>query len=102
MEKASETIQDTRYKKKKTDQVLEMQETDPRYEYRDSSELTYLVMKQVDHGQCIIENSRTVTTLCLRMDNVDRTWPKMSIGIELAKKIKWVEWGGHGYMWDII
>ena len=47
VQKVSETIQDTCYKKKETDQVVEMKETDPRYEYRDSPELTYLVMKFV-------------------------------------------------------
>ena len=81
--------QEKRYKNK-TDQVLVIQETDPRCEYHGSSELTCLVMKRV-------------TTLGLGLDNVDRAWPKMSIGIELAKKMKWVEWGrfnngNHGYV----
>ena len=56
----------------------------------DPTELLYTVMRRAEKGECIIDNSRTSTTL---MMNGDTLYPRMSIGIELAKKMKWVKMG---------
>jgi len=56
----------------------------------DPTELLYTVMRRAENGECVIDNSRTCTTL--RM-NGNAMYPLMSIGIELAKKMKWVKMG---------
>jgi len=56
----------------------------------DPTELLYTVMRRAENGECIIDNSITCTTL---MMNGDTLYPRMSIGIELAKKMKWIKMG---------
>jgi len=56
----------------------------------DPTELLYTVMHRAENGECVIDNSRTCTTLDI---NGKRVFPQMSIGIELAKKMKWVKMG---------
>ena len=53
----------------------------------DPTELTYMVMHRAENGQCTIDNSRTSTTV--DVNNTPR-YPKLSIGIELAKAMRWV------------
>ena len=96
-EKLSSMLQDTRYKKKGTDQVLEIKDTDPKYEYNDLPELRYMMMHRVDHGECLMDNSRTATTLGVAIHK-DRAWPKITIGVELAKKMKWIKMGYCSYV----
>ena len=96
VEKSSSTLQDTRYKKKGTDQFLEIKDTDPHYEYNDLPKLTYMVMHRADHGECLMDNSRTLTTLGVAI-NKDRAWPKITIGLELALKMKWIKMGYRSY-----
>jgi len=56
----------------------------------DPTELLYTVKHRAENGECVIDNSRTCTTLDI---NGKRVFPQMSIGIELAKKMKWVKMG---------
>ena len=56
----------------------------------DPTELLYTVMHRAENGECVLDNSRTCTTLDIRGK---RVYPKMSITIELAKKMKWVKMG---------
>jgi len=56
----------------------------------DPTELLYTVMHRAENGECLLDNSRTCTTLQI---HGKRVYPKMSIGIELAKKMKWVKMG---------
>ena len=97
VEKSSSTLLDTRYKKKGTDQFLEIKETDPHYKYNDLPKLTYMVMHRADQGECLMDNSRTSTTLGVATHK-DRVWPKIRIGLELALKMKWIKWGYRSYM----
>jgi len=56
----------------------------------DPTELLYTVMHRVENGECVLDNSRTCISLLI---NGKRVYPQMSIGIELAKKMKWVKMG---------
>jgi len=56
----------------------------------DPTELLYTVMHRAEHGECILDNSRTCLSLLI---NGKRVYPQMNIGIELAKKMKWVKMG---------
>ena len=56
----------------------------------DPTELLYTVMHRAENGECVLDNSRTCTTLDI---NGKRVYPKMSIGIELAKRMKRVKIG---------
>jgi len=56
----------------------------------DPTELLYTVMHRAEHGECVLDNSRTCLSLLI---NGKRVFPQMSIGIELAKKMKWVKRG---------
>ena len=51
-------------------------------------ELSYMVMNRAENGQCVIDNSRTSTSI--QINNSPR-YPKFSIGIELAKAMRWVK-----------
>ena len=95
--KSSNTLQDTRYKKKGTEQVLEIKDTDPNYEYNELPKLTYMVMHRADHGECPMDNSRTATTIGTSTSQ-DRVWPKITIGLELALKMKWIKMGYRSYV----
>ena len=97
VDKSSNTLLDTRYKKKGTEQVLEIKDTDPHYEYKELSKLTYMVMHRADHGECLVDNSRTSLTLGTE-PNRDRAWPKITIGLELALKMKWIKMGYRSYV----
>jgi len=54
------------------------------------TELLYTVMRRAENGECVIDNSRTCTTLSM---NGNTLYPRMYIGIELAKKMKWIKMG---------
>ena len=97
VEKSSNTLQDTRYKKKGTDQVVEIKDTDPNYDYNELPKLTYMVMHRADHGECLMDNSRTATTIGTSIHQ-DRAWPKITIGLELALKMKWIKMGYRSYV----
>jgi len=56
----------------------------------DPTELLYTVMRRSEKGECVIDNSRTCTTLKI---NDNARYPQMSIGMELAKKMKWIKLG---------
>ena len=56
---------------------------------RNPTELLHTVMHRAENAECILDNLRTCTTLNI---NGKRVYPKMSIGIELAK-MKWVKMG---------
>jgi len=56
----------------------------------DPTELLYTVMHRAENGECVLDNSRTCTNLNI---GGKRVYPQMSIGIELAKKMKWVKMG---------
>ena len=51
-------------------------------------ELSYMVMNRAENGECVIENSRTGTSI--QINNSPR-YPNFSIGIELAKAMRWVK-----------
>ena len=52
-----------------------------------TKELSYTVMHRAENGQCTIDNTKTSTTIDI--NNTPR-YPKLSIGIELAKAMGWV------------
>jgi len=56
----------------------------------DPIEMLYTIMRRAENGECVIDNSRTCTTLKI---NGNARYPQMSIGIELAKKMKWIKMG---------
>ena len=84
-EKSRETILDTRYRIKDKNDYVEFKADDDRFEYH-SPPLKYIVMKPVENGECILDNTRTVT------DRYGGTFPSVRISLELAIKMKWVEW----------
>ena len=86
-EKDRETILDTLYRIKEKDDYVEFKEDDDRFEYH-SPPLKYFVMKPVENGECILDNTRTVTDLG---GGGVRTFPSVRISLELAVKMKWVE-----------
>ena len=53
----------------------------------DPDELSYIVMHRAENGECLIDNTRTSTSI--EINNTPR-YPKLSIGIELAKAMGWV------------
>ena len=56
----------------------------------DPDELSYTVMRRAENGECVIDNSRTSTSI--EINNSPR-YPKLSIGIELAKAMRWIVMG---------
>ena len=56
----------------------------------DPTELSYMVMERDNEGEGVIDNTRTCTTI--QINNGPR-YPKLFIGLELAKAMKWVEMG---------
>jgi len=56
----------------------------------DPTEMLYTIMHRAENRQCVIDNSRTCTTIQI---NGKARYPEMSIGIELAKKMKWINMG---------
>ena len=76
---------DTRYRIKDKNDYVEFKEDDDRFEYH-SPPLKYIVMKPVENGECILDNTRTTTDLG------GGTFPSVRISLELAIKMKWVEW----------
>ena len=89
-DQSSKTVLDTRYKMKDTNEYVEFKEDDDRFEYH-SPPLKYIVMNPVENGQCVIDNTKTFTRL---LDNV---FPSVKISLELALKMKWIEW--RSYVW---
>ena len=59
----------------------------------DPDELSYTVMRRAENGECVINNSRTSTSI--EINNSPR-YPKLSIGIELAKAMRWIVMGRLG------
>ena len=56
----------------------------------DPTELTYMTMARAKEGVGVIDNSQTCTTI--EINNSPR-YPKLFIGLDLAKAMKWVEMG---------
>jgi len=52
----------------------------------DPPELLYMVMHRAENGQCVIDNAQTCTI-------GKREYPKLSIGLKLAEKMKWTKMG---------
>ena len=73
---------------KDKDDYVEFKEVDYRFEYR-SLPLKYIVIRPVENGECILDNTRTVTDLD---GGGARMLPSVRISLELAVKMKWVEW----------
>ena len=65
---------DTRYRIKDKDDYVEFKEDDDRFEYH-SPALKYIVMKPVENGECILDNTRTVTDL------YGGTFPSVKFGV---------------------
>ena len=61
----------------------------------DPDELSYTVMHRVENGACVIDNTGTSTSI--EINNKPR-YPKLSIGIELAKAMGWVVSESAGYV----
>ena len=61
----------------------------------DPDELSYMVMRRAENGECVIDNSQTSTSI--EVNNSPR-FPKLSIGIELAKAMRWIVMGDGGYV----
>ena len=59
----------------------------------DPTELLYMVMNRAENGQCVIDNTKTCTSIQI---NGKAKYPKLFIGIELAKKMKWIKMGTLG------
>ena len=72
-----ETVSDVHYFKKKRNAD-------------DPTELGYMVMERAKDGEGVIDNSRTCTTI--EINNSPR-YPRLYIGLELAKAMQWVEMG---------
>ena len=89
-DQTSKTVLDTRYKMKDTDAYVEFKEDDDRFEYH-TPPLKYITMKPVENGECVLDNTKTFTRM---QDNV---FPSIKISLELALKMKWVEW--RPYVW---
>ena len=53
----------------------------------DPDELSYMVMDRAENGECVIDNTKTSTSITI--NNTPR-YPKLSIGIELAEAMGWV------------
>ena len=53
----------------------------------DPDELSFMVMHRAENGECVIDNTKTSTSI--EINNSPR-YPKLSIGIELAKAMGWV------------
>jgi len=85
---------DTRYRIKDKDDYVEFKEDDDRFEYH-SPTLKYIVMRPVENGECILDNTRTAPDLG-GVGGVDRIFPSVRISLELAVKMKWVEWRPYG------
>ena len=81
---------DTRYRIKDKDDYVEFKEDDDRFEYHSPS-LKYIVMKPVENGECILDNTRTAPDLG-GVGGANRMFPSVKISLELAIKMKWVEW----------
>ena len=56
----------------------------------DPTELLYTIMHPVVNGECLIDNSSTCTTI--KINNGAR-YPKLTVGLELAKKMQWIMMG---------
>lgn len=52
--------------------------------------MMYMVMDRAENGQYVVDNTRTRTTIEI---NKRPRYPNMAIGIELAKKMKWIKMG---------
>ena len=72
-----ETVSDLHYFKKKRNA-------------NDPTELSYMTMARAKEGVGIIDNSQTCTTI--EINNSPR-YPKLYIGLDLAKAMRWVEMG---------
>ena len=53
----------------------------------DPNELSYIVMDRAENGECVIDNTKTSTSITI---NSTPRYPKLSIGIELAEAMGWV------------
>jgi len=56
----------------------------------DPTELLYTVMHHAENGQCVLDNTQTCTTIQI---NGSPAFAKLSIGLELAEKMKWIKIG---------
>ena len=58
----------------------------------DPTELLYMVMNPAVNGECLIDNASTCTTIKI---NGKPRYPKLTVGLELAKKMQWIVMGVH-------
>ena len=56
----------------------------------DPTEWLYMIMNPAANGECSIDNSSTCTTIKI---NNEARYPKLTIGLELAKKMQWIVMG---------
>ena len=82
-----ETILDTRYRIKDKDEYVELKYDNGLYPYH-SPRLLYIDVKPVENGEMVIDNSRTTLDLG---ESGSRHFPAVRIGLELAMKMKWIE-----------
>ena len=58
----------------------------------DPTEWLYMIINPVVNGEYLIDNSSTCTTI--KINNGAR-YPKLTVGLELAKKMQWIMMGVH-------
>ena len=56
----------------------------------DPTEWLYMIMHPVVNGECVIDNASTCTTIKV---NNEARYPKLTVGLELAKKMQWIMMG---------
>ena len=56
----------------------------------DPTELMYTVVHRAENGQCIFDNTQTCTTIQI---NGKPGYTRLTIGLELAEKMKWIKMG---------
>ena len=56
----------------------------------DPDELSYMVRRRAENGESVIDNTQTSTSIEI---NSSPRYPKLSIGIELAKAMRWIVMG---------
>ena len=67
--------------------VADLQLFKKKTKHDDPTEWLYMIMYPVVNGECLIDNSSTCTTI--KINNGTR-YPKLTVGLELAKKMRWI------------
>ena len=58
----------------------------------DPTEWLYTIMHPAANGECVIDNASTCTTVKI---NHGARYPKLTVGLELSKKMQWIVMGVH-------